>query len=281
MNKYINIKGKLIDLSTPIVMGIINITPDSFYLNSRKQGIDDALRQARKILDEGGSIIDIGGQSTSLTSTPLSAQEELKRVAPVLKELRREFPEVIISIDTFYSKVARAAVEEYGVNIINDISGGQIDKMMFETVARLNVPYILMHMLGTPQTMQQYTDYDNMIREILFYFSEKVTKLNRFGVNDIIIDPGFGFSKTLEQNYELMANLKYFDIFELPLLVGISRKTMIYKLLNTTASDSLNGTTALNSYALQSGANILRVHDTKEAMECIKIYERIKSNTPK
>ena len=280
MNKFINIKGKLIDLSSPVVMGIINITPDSFYSGSRKFDIKDAIKQAEQIVSEGGTIIDIGGQSTSLSSSPLSAMEELKRVTPILKEIRKEFPMTILSIDTFYSEVASAAVEECGVNIINDISGGQIDDMMFETVARLNVPYILMHMLGTPQTMQQHTNYENMTQEILYYFSEKVTRLNRLGVNDIIIDPGFGFSKTLDQNYELMADLKYFDIFELPIMVGISRKSMIYKLLNTTPAESLNGTTALNMYSLLSGANILRVHDVKEAMECIKIFEKIKSNNP-
>ncbi len=280
MNKFINIKGKLIDLSSPVVMGIINITPDSFYSGSRKFDIKDAIKQAEQIVSEGGTIIDIGGQSTSPSSSPLSAMEELKRVTPILKEIRKEFPMTILSIDTFYSEVASAAVEECGVNIINDISGGQIDDMMFETVARLNVPYILMHMLGTPQTMQQHTNYENMTQEILYYFSEKVTRLNRLGVNDIIIDPGFGFSKTLDQNYELMADLKYFDIFELPIMVGISRKSMIYKLLNTTPAESLNGTTALNMYSLLSGANILRVHDVKEAMECIKIFEKIKSNNP-
>ncbi len=252
------------------------MTPDSFYSGSRKNSVTDAVLQAEKVLTEGGTIIDIGGQSTSPTSSMLSSSEELNRIAPTIKAIRKEFPQAIISIDTFYSDVAKSAVEELGVNIINDISGGQIDDKMFETVAQLNVPYILMHMRGTPQTMQQYTNYNDLIKDIFYYFSEKISKLNQLGVNDIIIDPGFGFSKTLEQNYKLMSNLKYFDTFELPLLVGVSRKTMIYKLLGCEPSDSLNGTSVLNTYSLLSGANILRVHDVKEATECIKIFEELK-----
>lgn len=275
MNKSVNIGGKLLQLDTPIVMGIVNITPDSFYSGSRKETLNDAIKQAEQILEDGGTIIDIGGQSTGSTSSMLDASEELKRISPIIREIRKTFPNAILSIDTFYSEVAKAAVEEFGVNIINDISGGQIDDMMFETVAKLNVPYILMHMRGTPQTMQQLANYDNLLKDIFYYFSQKVSQLNQLGVNDIIIDPGFGFSKTVEQNYKLMANLKYFDIFELPLMVGISRKTMIYKLLDTTPSESLNGTTALNTFALNSGANILRVHDVKQAVECIKIYDKI------
>lgn len=275
MNKSVNIGGKLLQLDIPIVMGIVNITPDSFYSGSRKETLNDAIKQAEQILEDGGTIIDIGGQSTAPTSSMLDASEELKRISPIIREIRKTFPNAILSIDTFYSEVAKAAVEEFGVNIINDISGGQIDDMMFETVAKLNVPYILMHMRGTPQTMQQLTNYNNLLKDIFYYFSQKVSQLNQLGVNDIIIDPGFGFSKTVEQNYKLMANLKYFDIFELPLMVGISRKTMIYKLLDTTPSESLNGTTALNTFALNSGANILRVHDVKQAVECIKIYDKI------
>lgn len=278
MKKSININGTLLNLNSPIVMGIVNITPDSFYSGSRKTSTIDAVNQAETILSEGGTIIDVGGQSTSPTSTMMTAQEELERVRPVLKEIRHKFPNSTISIDTFYSHVAQVAVEEYGVNIINDISGGQINEKMFETVAKLNVPYILMHMRGTPQTMQQHTNYDNLIKEILYYFSEKISKLNQLGVNDIIIDPGFGFSKTLDQNYKLMANLKYFDIFDVPILVGVSRKTMIYKLLNTTPSESLNGTSALNTFALHAGANILRVHDVKQAVECINLYDKIKNS---
>lgn len=275
MIKSININGELLDFSTPLVMGILNVTPDSFYSGSRKQSEEEIVGRVRQILEEGGKIVDIGGQSTTPTSTLIPAKEELKRLEPTLRLIRKEFPNTILSIDTFYSEVARPAVEKYGVNIINDISGGQIDDNMFETVARLNVPYILMHMRGTPQTMQQHTRYDNFIQDILYYFSEKLSKLNLLGVNDIIIDPGFGFSKTTDQNYQLMAYLKYFNIFDVPILVGISRKSMIYKLLECTPQESLNGTSALNTFALLSGANILRVHDVKEAVECVKIVEKI------
>ncbi|WP_332455854.1 dihydropteroate synthase [Petrimonas sp.] len=275
MIKSININGELLDFSTPLVMGILNVTPDSFYSGSRKQSEEEIVGRVRQILEEGGKIVDIGGQSTTPTSTLIPAKEELKRLEPTLRLVRKEFPNTILSIDTFYSEVAGPAVEKYGVNIINDISGGQIDDNMFETVARLNVPYILMHMRGTPQTMQQHTHYDNFIQDILYYFSEKISKLNLLGVNDIIIDPGFGFSKTTDQNYQLMAYLKYFNIFDVPILVGISRKSMIYKLLECTPQESLNGTSALNTFALLSGANILRVHDVKETVECVKIVGKI------
>ena len=275
MTKSININGELLDLSTPLVMGILNITPDSFYPGSRKQSEREIVGRVRQILDEGGIIVDIGGQSTTPASTRISAREELKRLEPALKLIRKEFPDTILSIDTFYSEVAGSAVEKYGVNIINDISGGQIDDNMFETVARLNVPYILMHMRGIPQTMQQHTRYDNLVQDILYYFSEKIAKLNLLGVNDIIIDPGFGFSKTTDQNYQLMASLKYFNIFDVPILAGISRKSMIYRLLGCTPQESLNGTSVLNTFALLSGANILRVHDVKEAVECVKIVQKI------
>ena len=274
-SQTINIKGKLIDLATPLVMGIVNVTPDSFYKGSRSQSEKEIIERAQQIINEGGAIIDIGGQSTSPTSTLHTAKEELERMEPALDIIQKEFPEAIVSIDTFYAEVAKTAVEKYGVSMINDISGGQIDKEMFPTVAELNVPYILMHMRGTPQTMQQLTTYDNFIQDIIFYFSEKIAHLNALGVNDIIVDPGFGFSKTLDQNYELMAHLKYFDIFETPLLVGVSRKSMTYKLLGTNAEGSLNGTTVLNTYALQSGANILRVHDVKEASDCVKLMSEL------
>lgn len=220
-------------------------------------------------------MIDVGAQSTSPASRFLDAKEEAGRLMPALKLIRNEFPDVILSVDTFYADVAKEAVEENGVNIINDISGGQIDEQMFPVVAQLKVPYILMHMRGTPQTMQQLTHYDNFIQDILYYFSERKAKLNQLGVSDVIIDPGFGFSKTISQNYELMAYLKYFHIFEEPILVGISRKSMIYKLLGITPEESLNGTSALNAVALLSGADILRVHDVKEAVECVKIIEKV------
>lgn len=276
----INIKGSLIDLSTPLVMGIVNITPDSFYDESRKQSEKEIINRVQQIIDEGGTIIDIGGQSTASSSSFLTSTEELERIEPALACIEREFPNAIISIDTFYAEVAKTAVEKYGVSIVNDISGGQIDGNMFSTIAQLNVPYILMHMRGTPQTMQKLTDYDNLIQDIVYYFSEKINKLNKLGVNDIIIDPGFGFSKTLDQNYELLAHLKYFHILETPLLVGISRKSMTYKLLGVDANNSLNGTTALNMYALQSGAKILRVHDVKEAVECVKLTQQLNKYAP-
>lgn len=274
-SQTINIKGNLIDLATPLVMGIVNVTPDSFYSGSRKKSEKEIVERVQKIINEGGTIIDIGGQSTAASSTLHTVEEELERIQPALSIIQREFPDAVLSIDTFYSEVAKTAVEKYGVAIINDISGGQIDEKMFTTVAELNVPYVLMHMRGLPQTMQQFTTYDNLISEIIFYFSEKIAHLNGLGVNDIIVDPGFGFSKTLEQNYELMAHLKYFHIFETPLMVGISRKSMTYKLLDTDAESSLNGTTVLNTYALESGANILRVHDVKQAVECVKITTQL------
>jgi len=276
MKKFLNIKGSLMDLSTPLVMGIINITPDSFYSESRRNSEKEILERANQILEEGGTIIDIGGQSTSPSSVLLSEKEELNRLEPALKIVRKEFPHAILSVDTFYAEVAKSAVEKYGVDMINDISGGQIDKNMFATVAQLNVPYILMHMRGTPQTMQQLTNYDNFIQDIFYYFSEKTAQLNLLGVNDIIIDPGFGFSKTLSQNYQLMAYLRYFDIIDFPLLVGISRKSMIYRLLDSDPSKCLNGSTILNTYALIYGSDILRVHDVKEAVECIRIISELK-----
>lgn len=273
--KTINIKGQLLDLSYPLVMGILNVTPDSFYSGSRKESEEDIITRVREILNQGGKIIDIGAQSTRPTSTLLSADEEIERLKFALPIINREFPDTILSIDTFYSKVARFCVEEHGVAIINDISGGELDKDMFKTVAELNVPYILMHMRGTPQTMKDLTDYDNLIQDIFYYFSQKIAELRLLGVNDIILDPGFGFSKTLDQNYELMASFRGFSIFDMPLLVGISRKRMIANLLDTTPAESLNGTTVLNTFALQNGANILRVHDVREAVEAVKIVKKL------
>lgn len=274
--KSINIKGELLDLSQPLVMGILNITPDSFFADSRKQSEQDIITRCREILSQGGTIIDIGAQSTRPSSTLLSAQEEIERLKFALTIINREFSEAILSVDTFYSEVARFCVEEHGVAIINDISGGEMDKEMFDMAARLNVPYILMHMRGTPQTMTSLTDYDNLIQDIFYYFSKKIAELHLKGVNDVIIDTGFGFSKTMDQNYELMAALRGFSIFELPLLVGISRKRMIYQLTGADAEGSLNGTTILNTFALQNGADILRVHDVKEAVEAIKIISKLK-----
>lgn len=274
-SKTINIKGTLFDLSSPIVMGILNVTPDSFYAGSRKQSEVQIIERVNEIISQGGTIVDIGAQSTRPTATLLSAKEEIERLSFALKIINREFPDAILSIDTFYADTARFAVEEHGVAIINDISGGEIDKEMFTTVAKLNVPYILMHMRGTPQTMKDQTDYNNLIQDIFYYFSKKITELHQLGVNDVIIDPGFGFSKTVEQNYELMSALRGFSIFDLPLLVGVSRKSMIYNLLGINSSESLNGTTVLNTFAIQNGANILRVHDVKEAIETIQIVETL------
>lgn len=274
-SKTINIKGTLFDLSSPIVMGILNVTPDSFYAGSRKQSEVQIIERVNEIISQGGTIVDIGAQSTRPTATLLSAKEEMERLSFALKIINREFPNAILSIDTFYADTARFAVEEHGVAIINDISGGEIDKEMFTTVAKLNVPYILMHMRGTPQTMKDQTDYNNLIQDIFYYFSKKITELHQLGVNDVVIDPGFGFSKTVEQNYELMSALRGFSIFDLPLLVGVSRKSMIYNLLGINSSESLNGTTVLNTFAIQNGANILRVHDVKEAIETIQIVETL------
>lgn len=273
--KTINVKGELLDLSRPIVMGILNITPDSFYKNSRKQTEKDIVKRAEQIICEGGTIIDIGGQSSNPNSFLLSVDEELDRLRPALSAINREFPEALASVDTFYSQVAKVCVEEYGVALVNDISGGEIDKNMFETVAGLNVPYVLMHMRGTPRTMSELTDYDNMLQDIFYYFSEKIALLHQLGVKDVIVDPGFGFSKTLDQNYELMAALRGFAVFESPILAGISRKSMIYNLTGTNPENSLNGTSVLNTFAIQNGANILRVHDVKAATEVIQIMDKL------
>lgn len=273
--KTINIKGELLDLSRPLVMGILNITPDSFYAGSRNETEKQIIDRVRQILDEGGKIIDIGAQSTNPRSVLLSAKEEIERLKFALPIINREFSNAILSIDTFYGDVANFCVEEHGVAIINDISGGEMDQSMFPTVVRLNVPYILMHMRGTPQTMTSLTDYDDLIQDIFYYFSKKVAELHQLGVNDIIIDPGFGFSKSLDQNYKLMAALRGFSIFDLPLLVGVSRKRMISNLLGNTSDESLNGTTVLNTFGLLNGADILRVHDVKEAVEAVKIVGKL------
>lgn len=276
MKKTINIKGELLDLSTPVVMGILNITPDSFYEGSRKQNEVDILKRVEEIILQGGTIVDIGAQSTRPSSQFLSSEEEIERLSPALSAINREFPNVILSVDTFHADVAKVCVQDYGVAIVNDISGGNLDVDMFQTVADLHVPYILMHMRGTPQTMQNLNNYDDLIQNIAYYFSEKVAHLHRLGVNDIILDPGFGFSKDVSQNYELMRHLNFFENFELPLLVGISRKSMITSFLEVASSEALNGTTVLNTYALMNGANVLRVHDVKEAYEAIKITEQLR-----
>lgn len=270
----LNIKGTLMSLSTPVVMGILNVTPDSFYADSRKQTEAAIEERIQAILSEGAQIIDIGGYSSRPDAAEVSPEEEMERLAFALKILNAHYPEAIVSVDTFRAGVARRCVEEYGAAIINDISGGELDPEMFATVAELKVPYIMMHMRGTPQTMQQHTDYADMMEEIMLYFAAKVRELHLLGVSDVILDPGFGFSKTVSQNYQLMGHLKEFEVFGLPLLVGISRKSMIYKFLGGTPAESLNGTTVLNTYALLNGADILRVHDVKAAVEAVKLVSK-------
>ena len=274
---YINVNGRLMDLSEPQVMGILNVTPDSFYAGSRSETEKDIVQRLHQIIDEGASIIDIGGYSSRPNAEHISAAEEMNRLRNGLEIIRKHSPNAVVSVDTFRADVAKMCVEEYGVAIINDISAGQMDEEMFPTIAKLGVPYIIMHMKGTPQDMQVSPKYDHFLKEIFYYFSERVQKLRDLGVKDIIIDPGFGFGKTLEHNYELMNHLEEFSLFELPLLVGVSRKSMIYKLLGTTPEEALNGTTALHTIALLKGANILRVHDIKEAVESIKIVQKMKA----
>lgn len=270
-SKYINVNGELIDLSTPCVMGILNVTPDSFYAGSRMQTEVEIECRAAQIMDEGAGIIDIGAYSSRPNAENISPREEMDRLRTGLEVLRRTQPNAVISVDTFRADVARMCVEEYGVSIINDIAAGGMDKDMFRTVAELNVPYIMMHMQGTPQSMQQQPHYDNLLKEIFQYFACKVQQLRDLGVNDIILDPGFGFGKTVNHNYELLAHIEEFRVFELPLLVGVSRKSMIYRLLGTTPQEALNGTTVLDTICLLKGANILRVHDVREAVETVKI----------
>lgn len=276
LNRTINIKGELFSLDRPVVMGILNVTPDSFFAGSRKRTEAEIAVRIEEILAQGGDWIDIGGYSSRPDATPVTADEEMRRLELGLEILSRDYHSVPVSVDTFRADVARCCVEKYGVAMINDISAGELDPEMFRTVADLKVPYIMMHMRGTPQTMASLTDYTNLMDEIMLYFAEKVRQLCLMGVSDLILDPGFGFSKTLEQNYELMAHLREFGIFDLPILVGISRKRMIYQLLGGTPEESLNGTTALHTYALLNGADILRVHDVKEAVEAVRIVQKIK-----
>jgi len=272
--KSLNIKGRLIDLSSPKVMGILNITPDSFYDNSRTKSIDEALIKAARFLDEGATFIDIGGYSSRPGAKDISINEEIDRVVPVVESLVKTFPEAVISIDTFRAKVAEETISA-GAHIINDIAAGDMDEQMFETVAKLQVPYMIMHMQGTPQNMHQNPVYTNVLLEVIDYLAKKVAALKALHVHDIIIDPGFGFGKTTEHNYELLRQMEAFKIFKLPILVGFSRKGMIYKTLGTTAVEALNGTSVLNTIALQKGAGILRVHDVKEAVECVRLVERL------
>lgn len=276
---YVNVKGRLLDLATPQVMGILNVTPDSFYSGSRMQTEEEIAARARQIIDEGASIIDIGAYSSRPNAEHISAEEEMNRLRTGLDIINLNHPDAIVSVDTFRANVAEQCVRDYGVAIINDISAGEMDEQMFQTVATLGVPYIMMHMQGTPQNMQKEPRYENLIKEVFLYFARKVQQLRDLGAKDIILDPGFGFGKNLEHNYELMAHLEEFRVFELPLLVGVSRKSMIYKFLGGTPQDSLNGTTVLDTVALMKGANILRVHDVREAVESVRIIEKLKEES--
>lgn len=273
---YINCKGRLIDLSTPRVMGILNITPDSFYDGGRRESLEDHLLQAEKMLREGADFIDVGAYSSRPGADNISEAEELQRILPVVEALVKKFPEIILSIDTFRSEVARQCVEA-GAAIINDISAGNLDEKMMKTVAQLQVPYIMMHMRGNPRNMKDLNEYENLAQEIIFYFSEKIDRARELGINDLIADPGFGFSKNIAQNFELLSKLELLNNLNLPILSAVSRKSLIYKTFNTTPEEALNGTTVLNTISLMKGANILRVHDVKEAVECVKLVERLKN----
>jgi len=270
----LNCRGRLLTIDKPLVMGIINTTPDSFFKESRKQNIDDIVRQAAMMIKEGAKILDIGGQSTRPGSHHISSQEELERVLPAVEAIAKNFPETFISIDTFYADVAKQAVFA-GASIINDISGGLLDDAMLATAGHLKTPFICMHMKGTPQTMQQFASYDNVTREVLDFFIDRLEMCRIAGINDIIIDPGIGFSKTTDHNFELIKNLETFKMLQKPLLLGVSRKGIVYKTLGISAGEALNGTTVLNTIGLLNGANILRVHDVKEAMEAIALTEKM------
>ncbi len=278
MTHTLNLRGRLLELREPQIMGILNVTPDSFYSDSRTPDEAHITDRVRQMMDEGADMIDIGGYSSRSGADDVTPEEEMARLRRGLRIVRKLYPEVPVSVDTFRADVARMCIEEEGADIINDISGGMMDRQMFRTVARLGVPYILMHMQGTPDTMQVAPHYDNLRREVMLYFAERIDRLCQMGAKDIIVDPGFGFGKTLEHNYELMNHLEDFAVFNLPLLVGISRKSMIYKLTGGTPQTSLNGTTVLNTISLVKGAHILRVHDVKAAAEAKQIYMAMKRN---
>ncbi len=276
MQRTINCNGKLLSLEKPLIMGILNVTPDSFYDGGKYTQPEQIYQRVKKLIDEGADIIDVGAASSRPGADEVPQNTEIKRLTMALEIIRNNYPDICISIDTYRSEVARFAVENFKANIINDIMGGSADENMFKTIADLQVPYILMHIKGTPKTMQNNPHYENIIQEIIYYFSERIKKLRLLGVNDIIIDPGFGFGKTLEHNYIILKNLEHFRIFELPVLVGISRKSMIYKYLNITPQEALPGTIALNMIALLNGANILRVHDVAEAKQIVELFEMYK-----
>ncbi|MDR1054996.1 MAG: dihydropteroate synthase [Prevotellaceae bacterium] len=275
--KTINYSGRLIDLSKSLIMGIINVTPDSFYPDSRYQDEEKIANRTQQIIKEGGSIIDLGAYSSRPHAADVSAEEEIERLRFALPIIKKCAPEIILSIDTFRAEVVEAIYDEFGTFIINDISAGGLDDRMFGVAGRLGLPYIAMHMKGSPQSMIHETQYDDFFRDITAYFADKLKRLIDAGVHDIILDPGYGFSKNMEQNYELLKRMNELVIFELPILVGVSRKRMIYHLLGLTADEALNGTTVINTIALQKGADILRVHDVKQAVECVKIIEKLKS----
>ena len=273
----INVNGQLLDLSTPKVMGILNLTPDSFYKNSRMLTAEQISQKVIQMLAEGADFLDVGAYSSRPGAVDLPIEEEKRRLSEGLAILRKEAPKAIVSVDTFRADVAKMCIEEFGVAMVNDISGGELDSKMFSTISCARIPYIIMHMQGTPQNMQQAPQYENVLKEVMLSFAKKVRKLHEMNVNDIIIDPGFGFGKTQAHNFELLAHLNEFDIFQLPILVGLSRKSMIYKTLDITPQDALNGTTVLHTIALSKGANILRVHDVKEAVEAIKLWQTVKN----
>lgn len=269
----LNLRGKLYPLDEPQIMGILNVTPDSIFAESRTSDDEQIAARVKQMMDEGADMIDIGGYSSRPGADDVSPQEEMKRLRRGLRIVRKLYPDVPISVDTFRADVARMCIEEEGADLINDIAAGMMDRQMFKTVARLGVPYIMMHMQGTPETMQLDPHYNNLRREVMLYFAERIDRLCQMGAKDIIIDPGFGFGKTVEHNYELMNHLEDFSVFNLPILVGISRKSMIYKLIGGTPQTSLNGTTVLNTIALTKGAHILRVHDVKQAIEAKRIWQ--------
>lgn len=271
----LNVRGRLFDLSEPQVMGILNVTPDSFYAESRMKTEEAVRKRVRQIVDEGGSMIDVGAYSSRPGAEDVSAEEEMARLRRGMKIVREVAPEIPVSVDTFRADVAKMAVEELGVDIVNDISGGELDKAMFETVAKMGVPYILMHIKGTPQTMQEAPHYDDLMKEVMLYFAERIQRLRDLGQKDIVLDPGYGFAKTIDHNYELLRHQDMLQVFELPLLVGVSRKSMIYRFLGTSPEEALNGTTVLNTIALQKGARILRVHDVREAVETVRLMSKI------
>ncbi|MEX0315298.1 MAG: dihydropteroate synthase [Allomuricauda sp.] len=273
----INCKGTLIDLTTPKVMGILNLTPDSFYDGGKYNNEAHILKQVEKMLTDGATFIDMGAYSSRPGAEHVAEDDELKRLFPILELILKNFPETLVSVDTFRSKVASESLQR-GAALINDISAGNLDENMFATIGQYQVPYIMMHLKGTPQSMQKKVVYNDLIKDLRFYFSEKMSKAAQHKINDVIIDPGFGFAKTTEQNYTLLNHMDLFKTFEVPLLIGLSRKSMIYKILNSSPSEALNGTTALHTIALLKGANILRVHDVKEARECVELIEALKAN---